>query len=176
MTLGDIYRQRAATKSDIYQHLEFLHDTVIEVDAKVVVELGVRSGNSTAAFLAAVEKTGGHLWSVDIDVPSWPAQFLQSELVTFIQGNDLAVASDIPAEIDVLFVDTSHYYDHTLAELRLYGPRSTTILLHDTELECPHRAPRDDPPYPVKAAIEAWCAETGLAWSNRPHCYGLGVI
>lgn len=176
MTLDDIYRQRCAQPSDIFEHLPVLFCTVIEQNAQAVVELGVRSGNSTAALLAAVERTGGHLWSVDIGLPQWPTEFYQSEHSTLIVGDDMAVAGELPDQIDVLFIDTSHHYEHTLAELRLYGPRATTILLHDTELEHPYRAPATDPAFPVKCAVEVWCAEAGRPWRNLTNCYGLGII
>jgi hypothetical protein len=91
-------------------------------------------------------------------------------------GDDLEIARQIPALIDVLFIDTSHHYQHTLAELRLYGPSARTILLHDTELRRPLKLPAGDPLYPVRAAIEAWCAETGRPREYRAGCYGLGVI
>jgi hypothetical protein len=63
-----------------------------------------------------------------------------------------------------------------LAELRLYGPRAHTILLHDTELEHPYQAPPSDPPWPVMTAIGVWCNEVGRTWVNRPNCWGLGTI
>jgi cephalosporin hydroxylase len=164
--------ERLGQWSDIVGHLQFLHETVIERDAQVVVELGIRSGNSTAALLAAVEPTGGHLWSVDIDTPVLP---FDSEAWTVIVGDDLAVADQLPETIDVLFIDTSHTFVQTLAELRLYGPRASVILLHDTELEHPDGAP-PAPAFPVACAIDTWCAETGCTWENRPGSYGLGVI
>jgi predicted O-methyltransferase YrrM len=176
VTLDDISRQRATLWSDIYEHVEFLHDFVVERNAQTVVELGVRSGNTTAPFLAAVQKTGGHLWSVDINVPAWPLEFYGRDFATLIVGDDLAVADQLPDQIDVLFIDTSHHYQHTLDELRLYGPRSTAILLHDTELEHPYAAPASDPPFPVKVAMIEWCAEVGRSWTNRENCNGLGII
>jgi predicted O-methyltransferase YrrM len=175
MTVAEVYRERLTTPSDIVEHLEYLYNTVVDSDAQVVVELGVRTGNSTAALLAAVESTGGHLYSVDVTIPEWPPEFYQSKHSTLIIGDDLDVADQTPERIDVLFIDTSHHYDQTLAELRLYGPRSTVILLHDTMLEHPDGAP-PEPPYPVAAAIEAWCYESGRTWSNRANCWGLGTI
>lgn len=175
MTLEDIYRERCSVWSDIVDHLPFIHDFVLGQDAKVIVELGVRSGNSTAAFLAAVERTDGHVWSVDIGRPQVPAEFEQSGRWTFILGDDLTVERSLPDDIDVLFIDSSHLYEHTLNELRLYGPSSKRILLHDTELEHPDGAP-DCPAFPVKKAVEEWCEEMGRQWHNFPHCYGLGVV
>jgi hypothetical protein len=63
------YEQRCREWSDIVDHLPRLYDEVTRYREPQIIELGVRSGNSTAAFLAAVEKVGGHLWSVDPMVP-----------------------------------------------------------------------------------------------------------
>jgi cephalosporin hydroxylase len=176
MTLAGIYATRANTPSDIHEHLPTLYRAVFDSNAQTVVELGVRSGNSTAALLAAVEQTGGHLWSVDIALPNWPTEFFTSEHSTLIIGDDVAVSEQLPQHIDVLFIDTSHHYEHTLAELRIYGPSATTILLHDTELEDPYQRPATDPRWPVKRAVEKWCAEAGRTWTNHENCYGLGIV
>ncbi len=174
--LDEIYLERCRTTSDIYEHLPFIHDLVVAENAQTVVELGVRSGNSTAALVAAVSKTGGAVWSVDTAVPSWPREFYGAPNLTLIIGDDMKVADQLPDQIDVLFIDTTHWYEHTLAELNLYGPRSTIILLHDTELEEPYQMPATDPRFPVKTAIKDWTAKTGRPWANRTNCYGLGII
>jgi cephalosporin hydroxylase len=174
--LSDIYRQRCETWSDVVEHMGRFHDTVVDTNAQVVVELGVRSGNSTAAFLAAVAETGGHLWSVDIHLPEVPIEFHECGRWTFVLGDDLAVASQVPDAIDVLFIDSTHHYQHTLAELDLYGSRATTILLHDTELERPFGMPAGDPMFPVRTAITDWCGATGRVWENLTNCSGLGII
>jgi cephalosporin hydroxylase len=109
-------------------------------------------------------------------VPSWPIEFYGRDFGTLIIGDDLKVADQLPDQIDVLFIDTSHHYQHTLDELRLYGPRATSILLHDTELEHPYMAPATDPPFPVKVAMIEWCLETGRSFTNRENCNGLGII
>jgi len=173
------FEQRRSEWSDIQDHLWFLHDAVMEEGARVVVELGTRDGNSTSAFLTALEsnKGKGHLWSIDITPVNAPAAWWRSGLWTFIFGDDLKVRDHVPDDIDILFIDTSHYYDHTLSELRLYGPRSKTILLHDVDLEEPWGKPRKDPKFPVRAAIGTWIAEAEhrtVEYLEGSH--GLGVI
>lgn len=178
-SIDELYRERCLTWSDIVEHLPVLYDTVVYSQAQTIVELGVRTGNSTVALLAGVEQTGGHVWSVDIrlmpQVQFHSLKRAAGKWWTFIIGDDLAVIDKLPDQIDVLFVDSSHHYDHTLAELRLYGPRAKTILLHDTELEHPDGAPAE-PAYPVKTAIDEWCSEVGRSWRNLTNCYGLGII
>lgn len=177
--LADEYAARASVWSDIQDWLPTLYETVAGYPHATVLELGVRRGNSTAAFLAALEDVGGQLWSVDVRTPAVPPLFWQCGLWTCRIGDDCdpVIADALPAQLDVLFIDTSHHYDHTLAELRLYVPRvrpGGTVLMHDTELEQPEGF--DGEPFPVARAIDTYCAEAGLAWDNRPGCFGLGVI
>lgn len=175
--LYEIYETRRDQWSDIQNHLPRLYD--FGRCGGRIVELGTRSGNSTAAFLAGLihAPSPSHLWSIDVvDVPGDPAWW-RSGLWTFIKGDDLALRDYVPAEISVLFIDTLHHYDQTLAELRLYGPRSEIIVLHDTDLETPYGAPRNDPKFPVKAAIGTWLAENpDRSVEYFEGSYGLGVI
>jgi cephalosporin hydroxylase len=176
MTLEERYRELCATPSDIYLHLPRFVDLVLARDARHVVELGTRTGVSTIAWLYALEQTGGRLTSVDIDEkpgigdhPHW----------TFIQGDDTdpELFADLePA--DIVFVDTSHWYAHTLRELNLYRwlvKPGGVIVCHDTELQHPEGAPLR-PAFPVKTAIKEFVGQHGYHWFNFQDCFGLGVI
>jgi predicted O-methyltransferase YrrM len=137
-----------------------------------IIELGVRAGNSTAAFLAAAEEQDGQLWSVDIAAPAVPAWWLGLpfwHLTVADDTSETAIAA-CPDGADVLFIDTSHGYDHTLAELRAYAPKVApggVILAHDTDYaEWPG----------VPLALNTWCRETGRSWTDLGGAHGLGVI
>jgi len=176
MILSDEYRRLVSTPSDINEHLPTLVGLVKSLDAKHVIELGTRTGVSTVAFLHGLESTGGVLTSVDVDVRpdignhgGW----------TFVQGDDLdpAVVS-ILAPADIVFVDTSHLYEQTVAELNLYRwlvKRGGVIVCHDTMLQRPECAPAR-PAFPVRTAIEEFVADTGFTWSNHTNNNGLGII
>lgn len=162
--------------SDIFAHLHRLHLEADRPDVRVI-ELGVRSGNSTAAFLLAAERNDGHVWSVDIAGP--PPAFIGHPNWTFKQGDDLWLAAYLPDDVDVVFIDTSHHYDQTVAELELYVPKvrpGGVVLLHDTELLHPDGHPPTDPDFPVRVAVEEYVAEHGLPVEFVPGCNGLGVI
>jgi len=126
------YQQAQLTQSDIQHHLGLLLGRA----RGTVVELGTRTGVSTAALLAGVERHGGHVTSIDIDPlhhlyvghPQW--RFLQSSSI------DPATPNAITTPIDCLLIDTLHTYEHVAAELELWEPRVTTggsIMVHDTE-------------------------------------------
>lgn len=174
--LAEAYRELCSTPSDIYQHLPRFVDMVVERNAQHVIELGTRSGVSTIAWLYGLERSGGQLTSVDIDeqpdIGVWPHW-------TFHQADDLdpdLVASLAPA--DVVFIDTSHHYEHTLAELNVYRwlvKPGGIIVLHDTELERPDGAPAT-PRFPVRTAVDEFCAAEGYEWTNDPRCWGRAEI
>jgi cephalosporin hydroxylase len=175
VSIQDDYASRLAVWSDIQDCLQRLHDTAAAVPGVRVLELGTRSGNSTAAFLAAAEKTGGHVWSVDIDPPQAPPHWAGSGLWTFILGDDMTITPP-GGEFDILFVDSSHHFAHTLAELRKFVPLvrpGGRVLLHDTRLEHVDGEPQR---FPVRAAADAYCAEAGLEWADLGAQYGLGEI
>lgn len=170
------YQVRCAQNSDIHQHLPRLHKEASTGDA-VIIELGVRSGNSTAAFLAALEMRGGHLHSVDIDPVTMP--WAGHEQWTFHHGDDMLLAADLPDAVDIVFIDTSHHYSQTVAELEMYWRKvkpGGVILMHDTELADPAGAPAGDPAFPVRTAIDQFCERHGLVPEFVAGCYGLGVI
>jgi predicted O-methyltransferase YrrM len=125
--------------SDISHHLPTLSMLIVEFELRNVVELGVRSGVSTLALLEAATRAGGRVVSVDVE-PCVEARrrVAAAGLDTgwrFIQMSDLDVPdSDLPRPIDLLFVDTTHLYEHTLAELDKYSPHlrpGSWVALHD---------------------------------------------
>jgi glycosyltransferase involved in cell wall biosynthesis len=170
------YRERLGLWSDVQDHLPYLHRTAARIPGVRVLELGVRSGFSTSAFLAAAAKAGGHVWSVDVDAPSVPRHWHKSPLWTFTQADDLTY--EPPSQVDVLFADTSHDYGHTLAELERFVPcvvAGGRVLVHDTKLKTPHEAPAQEP-FPVRRALTAFCGARGLSWKEHGGVYGLGEI
>jgi predicted O-methyltransferase YrrM len=125
--------------NDISHHLLTMALLVNEFDLKNVVELGTRDGNSTLALLEAVKGTGGSVLSIDIDACDDAKRRVKEAGLNrwwkFIQADDMNLdESVLPDPIDLLFIDTSHLYAHTLAELNKFRWRlrdGAWILLHD---------------------------------------------
>ena len=65
-TLHDAYLDRLSRGSDITEYLPFLYEQARSREGVRVLEFGTRKGNSTLAFLAGAEESGGHVWSNDI--------------------------------------------------------------------------------------------------------------
>lgn len=185
MDIQELFEERCKrTETDMYHHLPYLRQVVIDLKAKQVIELGVRTGESTVAFLAGLAETGGKLWSCDIQSPlevenHAPGNPIEDHIWdrydnwTFVKGHDLEVANEAPKRCDVLFIDTEHTCDQAVAELETYGPRvrvGGVILMHDTY------GPQSE--NQVVQAISKYMdgKEDYLTMTNDPECYGLATI
>lgn len=190
------YEKVLRDDSDIIEHLPTLVQTVHDLDAKKVIEVGVRFGVSTIAWLYALQPgigTGGFLWAVDVSfpVPAAPGEpnLLDSQdgltvlphwMFILGDGTDRNVLDALPKKVDLVFLDTNHVYEETLVELDLYYTRvrkGGRIMLHDTAIEdTGNRGDRPKTAYPVRTAMEEFCTKHGLEFTNVENCNGLGTI
>lgn len=159
---------------DIREHLRFMHDLVIEKNAKVVVELGMRWGEgSTVAFLVAVSKTNGKLYSCDIKPCIYGRNFIAKSGLGaywhFTIEDDLKWGEIWNEPIDILFIDTEHNLEQATKELNLWMPKVKSdgvVLMHDTV-----SAPE------VLRAIKNYVkTHPEYTYSNRENNNGLGII
>lgn len=193
--LKERYEVLCKEPSDINEHLPTFVKAVKDLRPNNVVELGVRYGLSTIAWMYGLQETGGRLWAVDCSfpVPSGVGFYADVNLLdpqgplgvvphwTFLLGYDTSdqVLEALPEEIDILFIDTNHVYEETLVELALYWPRVKSggrIYLHDTNIETTGNATTPQPPFPVRTAAEEFCAAQNLEVLFVPNCSGLGTI
>ncbi|MEW6386417.1 MAG: class I SAM-dependent methyltransferase [Thermodesulfobacteriota bacterium] len=136
-------KARSRKRTSINEHLETLFLESLSLKPKLIVELGVGGGESTFVLARVARLCGSLLVSLDIndrshvsDYPDW----------VFIQQDDVAFAREfagwcqkqgVEPRIDVLFIDTSHYFDHTLKEIEAYFPflaDHAKVFFHDTNL------------------------------------------
>ena len=144
---------------------DILFNFIRQAKVRTVLELGVGPGYSTQKILQALGGKG--LWSVDIspctgireriseDYPDW----------VFIQEDDRKLKWT--RKVDLIFIDTSHQYEHTLEELEKYSPYAQHwIFLHDT---------RSNPQ--VEDAIKTFLlTDENWAWSEWEHGWGLALL
>jgi predicted O-methyltransferase YrrM len=120
---------------DSDSHLALLYALVLNLRAKNILELGVRNGDSTLPLLAAAQKTGGFLNSVDT-VPTGfkPPQELK-EHWKFNCIDAIGYLQTLNENLDLVFIDDWHDGMHVYNEIRLIEPwitKKSIILLHDT--------------------------------------------
>lgn len=175
--MNEIVQRLAAEVSDINEHLVRLYE--LGSHARVIVELGVREGRSTAALLLGAIRGGGRLYSYDLD-PDCAGYFTEtarrfgiSDLSrwTFKTGDSAqSSASWADSTVDLLFIDTSHALDSTRNELAAWYPkmsRDHVICGHDSF----------HPEYGVRQAVEEFArghSEYELQFYD--YCNGLFVL
>jgi predicted O-methyltransferase YrrM len=153
-------------ETDVHHHLPYFQN----IAHGNVLEIGVRFGTSTAAFLSGVEKSGGHLYSVDIDDCS---HLFSSDKWTFIKrdSRDIDYLNIwLPGNFDVLYIDGDHSYEGVFADLLNFGPKSEIIICHDANLN-------ENPQ--VLDAIGDYLHRPSCrqeAFSIRPESHGLAII
>jgi cephalosporin hydroxylase len=134
---------RKQNPTDINDHLDRLFVKSLPIDPDTIVELGVRGGESTFVFERVACLTDSDLVSVDIEdcsgVTDYDRQhFVHSDDVAFARRfDDWCTDYNINAAVDVLFVDTSHQYEHTVMEIEEWFPHLSdraVVFFHDTNL------------------------------------------
>jgi cephalosporin hydroxylase len=133
-------------QSDITDHLGVIFFFVLHSSPRLIVELGVRSGESTRVLLAAAEAANAHVLSIDIE-PWYDIEVPFKNRWSFIQADDVdfgrngfvswCVANHHEPKVDVLFVDTSHEYEHTKQEILTWSNHladGATLIFHDTNM------------------------------------------
>ena len=136
-------RELAVVPGDINEYLEAMFVESVLLQPKLIVELGVRGGISTFVFHRAARICDASLISVDIEdcssICKYPRWY-------FFRGDDVQLAAHfqdfcqqraIFPSVDLLFVDTSHYYEHTVREIQAWFPLLSArarVMFHDTNL------------------------------------------
>jgi cephalosporin hydroxylase len=141
--LDEVLR-RAQTPTDVNDHLATLFVESLSVAPRLIVELGVRGGETAFVLEQIAGLFASRVVLVDIeDCSSVPA----SPQVTFVKSDDVAFAGRfgewcaqqvIEPCIDILHIDTSHLYDHTVQEIAAWFPHLSErakVFFHDTHLE-----------------------------------------
>lgn len=131
---------------DINYFMLLLYQMAFERSGKTtnlkVVELGVRTGNSTLSFLAGLARAenGGMLYSCDIQksdcAEAAVSEAALSDFWKFYPETDsVEFAGNVDFEPGIVFIDTSHEFGHTTKELDVWSRKLSKggrIILHDT--------------------------------------------
>ena len=169
--------QHSKLGTDIHQHLPTLYAMAVNMKAKVVIELGVRTGESTIPFLEAMQVTDGHLWSVDVDPCIQAKQKMKNYGLdgrwTFTVLGDIEYGMhvwDKSKKADIIFIDTSHEYQQTKKEIEVFEPLlrpGGIMMFHDTV---------SFPAGVLKPILEFMGGHPKYKFENFQNCHGLGII
>lgn len=137
-------KNRARLDTDIADHLTTLFAESVSVRPHLIVELGVRGGESTFVFERVARLFDSKLVSVDLEDCQ---QASTSKGWFFVRSDDIEFAKTFEPFcrqkgfaplIDILFIDTSHFFDHTVQEIKYWFPFLSThakVFFHDTNMK-----------------------------------------
>ena len=91
---------------------ENLFALIQDIENPKILELGVQGGFSTKKFLELCEKNNGYLYSVDVVDCSSVSKNKRWKFLKSRDDNFDLIKSEIPKEIDILFIDTLHEAKH----------------------------------------------------------------
>ena len=161
-----IVEERSKTISDINEHLVEIYDETIKMKPRIILELGVSNTfNSTVALVEVGKDVGAEVISIDIGDCREALGTINYNKWHFYKTDDTneEIMSQIlkDKKVDVLFIDTSHGYEHTLKELEIYNKylnKKYLIILHDTNSS--NTASR------VQEALEVYYKTGTLNWQK----------
>jgi len=133
------YETKAATPSDIFEHLPTLKQYASECES--VLELGVRKCvSSWALALGLLENGLPTKQMVMNDISICDTTKIESAAsgtslrITTVWKNNLEF--DLAEDVDLIFIDTWHVYAQLKRELARFAPRTKKyIIMHDTTVD-----------------------------------------
>lgn len=145
-----------------------IYECLLRVNAKKVLEVGRRKGVSTRILIDAVKKTGGHIWSIDIDDLDTKQDLPKEDhkYLTTLHGNVINYAFD--ENFDFIFIDTFHTYLGTLAELDACWP-----LLKEPGIMIVHKV---DSHFGAKRAVIEWSETRKLGFIMDTRGQGMAIF
>lgn len=137
-------KKRSFKRTEMSDHLVNLFRESLLKNPKLIVELGVNTGESTFVFERVAKLTNAKLVSVDItdcsNVTSWKDWlFVKKDDIEFSKEfTSWCSKNKITPKINILFIDTSHLFNHTVKEIESWFPHlseDAKVIFHDTNLK-----------------------------------------
>lgn len=134
--LKQILLQTKYGQGDSDKHALTLFALVLSLNAKNILELGVRNGGTTMPLLCGAAETGGKVTSVDIEQTDFKCPDYLKPMWKFECKNALDYLRNLPngERFDLIYLDDWHAYEHVKAELAILDKHvspSTLICVHD---------------------------------------------
>jgi cephalosporin hydroxylase len=117
------------------QDMVLIQEVIYRTEPDVIVETGVAHGGSLIFYSSLLEvfKKTGRVIGVDIEIREHNRRVIEAhplgERISLIEGSSIApeVVSNVKKEIGstkniLVCLDSNHYKDHVLQELKLYAP------------------------------------------------------
>lgn len=137
----NLVEERSKAYTDINDHLITIYDTVVNYKHPIILECGIRGGESSFAFKQAITDAGGVLYGIDI-VNCADAYAGSTGVFKIGQAKNAKTIFPNNIAYDIIFLDTSHKYAETVDELNNLWPLlklGGKFIFHDTNLTATYK-------------------------------------
>jgi predicted O-methyltransferase YrrM len=134
---GFLLKKVTEGKGDSDKHLLTMYSIALSINAKNILELGVRNGDTTLPYLLAAKENDGYLESVDVNESAFECPIELKNLWSFYKTDAIEFLQDKVLEnkkYDLIYIDDWHSYEHVKKELELIDQLirpGSVVLLHD---------------------------------------------
>jgi predicted O-methyltransferase YrrM len=155
----------------ISKHLLTIYSIVVGLHAQRAVEIGV--GGTTRTIRAALARTGGELYSCDVDRPRWESIARENRDPRFhlcLENSRRFIAS-LRGPFDFVLHDGAHDLRQVAWDLEHLWPlvrRFGIICLHDTQ--------HDRLGGEMRRALTKAFDGCAVSWTHLPYSYGLTIV
>ena len=181
------HKQKILRTGDTHSHKITLFSIALSIQAKALLETGVRRGGTTLPLLYASYLTGGILDSVDIKRTKFQPPPKMKKYWRFHKQDAIKYLERVPERkiYDLIYIDDWHSYEHVKKEIELVKRHITNkslIILHDLMVaSAPEYNIIQDTPGgefegggPARAILEL--SRDLWEWSTIPVCNGLTIL
>lgn len=169
-TPEEMFAAFSQKNGSINKHLLIIYSFAVGVNAQRTLDLGI--GDTTRALRAAMDVTGGKLFSCDIDRKRFAPLLNQVSPAweLYLEPSDSFLKKMVPP-FDFILHDAAHDYWQVRQDLELMIPMMRQfgmICIHDTQ----HSDIGDQMP----KAIRDGCRDHQVSWVHLPFSYGMTVL
>ena len=129
-------------KSTVTPYFDYIYQKGINLAPQLIVELGTGKGGSYSVLSEIALSTCAIYIGVDKKIQDFEkcgGLFIEEDDIKFSERfESWCKGKEIESEIDLLFIDTSHLYDHTKREIEGWFPHLSNdcvVFFHDTNLK-----------------------------------------
>lgn len=156
--------------SSIGKHLLIIYSLAVGVNAQRALDLGI--GDTTQALRAAMQVTGGKLFSCDMDHQRFSTLLNQidSQWELYLEPSDSFMKKMSPP-FDFILHDAAHDYWQLRQDLKLMIP-----MMRQFGLVCIHDTQHSDIGGQMTQAIREECKDRQVSWVHLPFSYGMTIL
>lgn len=152
------------------KHLLIIYSLAVGMNAQCILDLGI--GDTTRALRAAMQVTGGKLFSCDMDRKRFSPLLNQMSPAweLYLEPSESFLKKMVPP-FDFILHDAAHDYWQVKHDLELMIP-----MMRQFGMICIHDTQHSDIGEQMPQAVRDGCKDHQVSWIHLPFSYGMTIL